>query len=451
MKQGTSFSFESYSIDSDSGVFAFSYRTDFADGTHIRFTERLDLPDIPLDTIDTRLLTRIFENLHLALGISYYKLHCPPAIRLGALKLNAQQAQFWETLYTKGLGEFFYRNNIDPRGLIRFPATEQEIISPISYQSDDTLLVGMGGGKDSLVSMELLKRAGRKQEALIIETNREYGFVRKLLSKTGLKQVRVSRTIDDRIGSLVKEGNAYDGHVPVSALYAFIGLLVSALRGRGTFVVSNEKSANYGNAEHFGMEVNHQWSKSLEFETLMNRYVSQFVTPSFSYVSLVRPLWEIQIVQLFAQIGKYFEDFSSCNRNFRKDKGIKQGTLWCGTCAKCAFMYALLSAFLPKDTVDAVFKRNLYEDITLLPLYQELLGLKNVKPFDCVGTPDEVRLAMMMASSRGEYRYDDIMKYFETEVLRTGESRESLEARLLASPDTDALPAQFRDVLHYET
>jgi hypothetical protein len=144
MKQGTSFSFESYSIDSDSGVFAFSYRTDFADGTHIRFTERLDLPDIPLDTIDTRLLTRIFENLHLALGISYYKLHCPPAIRLGALKLNAQQAQFWETLYTKGLGEFFYRNNIDPRGLIRFPATEQEIISPISYQSDDTLLVGMG-------------------------------------------------------------------------------------------------------------------------------------------------------------------------------------------------------------------------------------------------------------------------------------------------------------------
>lgn len=61
--------------------------------------------------------------LHLAGGTSYYKTCCPKEIEVQSGKLNADQAAFWNTVYERGLGEFFYQNQIDFRKLIQFPIT----------------------------------------------------------------------------------------------------------------------------------------------------------------------------------------------------------------------------------------------------------------------------------------------------------------------------------------
>src|SRR5690348_8992211 len=55
-------------------------------------------------------LKNSLDNLLLILGISYYKLFCPKNIELSQIKLSKEQADFWNAVYTKGLGEFFYKN-----------------------------------------------------------------------------------------------------------------------------------------------------------------------------------------------------------------------------------------------------------------------------------------------------------------------------------------------------
>lgn len=446
ISQASYFSFDSYQIGEDKRTLSFLYSVDFNTGVISRFVDKVILPDAIPQTVSSDLLDAVLQPLHLMLGISYWKMFCPKEIKVLSSQLNAEQAAFWNTVYTNGLGEFFYRNELDFRGLISFPVSQNAHPKPVHFSPQNRSLVGVAGGKDSLVAVELLKKAKKEITGLVIEANHKYRLVRDLFPKMGIKGLFVRHEIDEKVKELNETGLVYNGHVPISAVYAFMGILTAIVYDYTYFIVSNEKSANFGNAMYHGLEVNHQWSKSEEFEMFFRAYVKDFITPDVTYFSILRPLTELKIVELFTKYHQYFPYFSSCNKNFTV---FKKGSSkkWCGECAKCAFMFLMLSSFLPKDDVIGIFGQNLFADGSLIPLYQKLLGIKDIKPFDCVGTFEEVAVAFYLVYEKGEFKDEPVIKMFERLVLPGMKDVSKLKNHLLEIGNEDSLPKEFMNIL----
>lgn len=391
------FVFDSYSIDETGRGVSFRYRF----GLH-SYEERIILNQGSLHLVpDKDLLDRILFNLHLALGISYWKANCSPHMEIRSGHLSEGQATFWNTIYTKGLGEFYFRNKIDFRSLVRFPSSSVGAASATSIKKNGKLLVGIGGGKDSVVVWELLKEQQKEITGLTIKTQHSYQAVEELIAKMHLPTLGVERIIDP---SFIKESKShtYNGHVPISMIYAWIGILVSYVAGFDAFVVANEKSADEGNTDSFGMEINHQWSKSGEFEGLFRDHLHATISPDLDYYSPIRHMTELEIVGKCVSYPQYLPYITSCNRNFSITKQLQQKK-WCGECPKCAFAFLLFAAHLPKHTVVSLFGKNMLEDVALDGLFRDLEGRGGLKPFECVGTFEEAREALGMIVAKNEF------------------------------------------------
>jgi len=417
-KKATFFEFTSYAFEPKNNKAVFNYTTIFNDASEIKFTETILLPNTPNTTaIPEGLIKKILESLHIMLGISYYKFYCATNIKL-PYTLSKQEANFWNTAYKKGLGEFFYRNNLNPNISPKFPFSGG--IKPTNYQlvtNNSRYLAGIGGGKDSIVATELLLQQGFDVTALHIKTGGGTELIENIVSTLGVENITTERILDKK----VFEQHDYNGHIPISAVYAFLGVFSSILYGYQYFVVGNEQSSNFGNKKYKGLEINHQWSKSFEFEKLFSEYVKNILTPDVHYFSLLRSFYEIRVVKLFAKYKKYFPYFSSCNKNFRADNTMDG--LWCGECAKCVFVFTLLSAYLSKKELLGIFRKNLYQDEDLLPLFKDVLGFGTMKPFDCVGTFEEAQTALFLAKKK--FANDFIVRQmskeakYHKEVFRT--------------------------------
>lgn len=446
ISQATYFSFDSYHIGKDKRTLSFLYSVGFNTGVVSRFVDKVILPDAIRHVVSPDLLDAVLQPLHLMLGISYWKMFCPKEIKVLSGQLNAEQTAFWNTVYTNGLGEFFYRNELDFRGLISFPVSQNAHPKPVHFSPQNRSLVGVAGGKDSLVTVELLKKAKKEITGLVIEANHEYPLVRNLFPKMGIKGLFVRHEIDEKMKELNETGLVLNGHIPISAVYAFVGVLIAIVYDYNYFIVSNEKSANFGNAMYHGLEVNHQWSKSEEFEIFFRAYVNDFITPDVTYFSILRPLTELKIVELFSKYNQYFPYFSSCNKNFTV---FKKGSSkrWCGECAKCAFMFLMLSSFLSKEDVVGMFGQNLLADPSLVPLYQQLLGIRDIKPFDCVGTFEEVTIAFYLVHEKGGFNNDPVVKMFERLVLPCMKDVSKLKNHVFQVGDAHTLPREFKSIL----
>ena len=401
-----SFIFKNYSFDPQKGHARFTYAMTFKGEAEMEFVENIHLPKkVDMKGMPDGLLEKVLQNVHLILGISYYKLFCPAKVEMPYV-LTTEQAEFWTTVYRKGLGEFAYRNGLDQRKFAKFPG-KKGAVSTVSFPRKNRSLLGIGGGKDSIVAGELLKAAKKDFDGFLVETGRSSEIVQNVAKVMGAKSVQVKRNLDKKLFRKIK--GALNGHVPISAVFAFLGLLTAVLYDYRYVIVGNEHSSNFGNVKWKGEEVNHQWSKSLEFERMFQDYVRKFVTPDVTYFSLLRPFYEIRIAEIFAGMKKYFSVFSSCNRMFRAHKEVPKGgsegklrlrRVWCGACAKCAFVFTLLAAHLPKKEVVKIFGKDLSAEEHLKPLFKDLLGEGKMKPFDCVGTFEEMRAAYRMM--RGE-------------------------------------------------
>ena len=441
------FVFDDYEVG-ENGEVSFHYIIK-SEGEDVDFTEKLTFPKADFSEIPEPLRHRLLMNLSLVLGISYWKVYCPKKIENKNNQLTEEQAKFWNTIYTKGLGEFYFKNkaslpfadakrSTDFRELIEFPFRHGVNADPVAFERKDRSLLLFGGGKDSIVAAELLK--GKKKDFTSFVVN-DYSLQKEVIKVLGRDAIIVTREIDPKLLQLKNKKGTYNGHVPISAIYAFIGLLAAGLYDYQYIISSNEKSSNFGNTEYLGQSINHQWSKSLEFETLFAKYVTHYLTSNISYFSLLRPLYEIKIAQLFTKYPKYFSTFSSCNKNFTVKKSMN--TKWCRKCPKCAFVFATLGAFLPKEEVVKIFGKNLFADKSLETTYKELLGIKNTKPFECVGTPDEVKLAFYLAHKKKEFEKEVIMKMFEKEVLPTLKNVEELEKDILSVSKEHKIPKEF--------
>lgn len=396
-----SFIFDSYYIDASKTVLSFVYLVG-----HARFEEKLYLPKPISQSVDKEVVKELLFNLHLAIGISYWKMHCYPVMEIKSGILSPEQAKFWELIYTKGLGEFYYRNKIDFRKLVSFPFVENAITKPKAIPLQKRKLVGIGGGKDSVVTWERLKKESVPAMGLIIETQKKYAMIDELLSVGSIPVIRIRREMDSKLVGLKDDKTVHNGHVPISMIYAWIGLLCCLLFDYSAFVVSNEKSADEGNTDFYGMKINHQWSKSEEFEVALSYYVNTYISPSMSYYSPLRQMSELEIVGEFLSHPQYIPVVSSCNRNFSVTNPL-QGKRWCGNCPKCAFAFLLFAAYVTKKEVIDMFGKNMLDDATLINTFKDLAGMGGLKPFECVGTFEESKEAIQMISRKGEFAIPD--------------------------------------------
>jgi hypothetical protein len=438
MKSYEKFIFESYTLNRDTRTIELCYRFD----NEPVFTETITLAeDAPLERADSADVQRALFGLHLAGGASYFKAYAPKQIEVRSGALNAEQAAFWNEFYTKGLGEYFYVNNIDYHGLINFPVSAD---APAEIPQDalpepHAALVPFGGGKDSQVTVEILRRKGIDVTLFRMQGHQ---FVTELAEINTAPLVEVSRALDPQLFALNKQG-ALNGHVPITGYVTFLTMTVALLYGYDSVFFSNERSSDYGNVEYLGMQVNHQWSKSNEAELMMVRYIEHFVTRTTRYLNALRPLSELAVAKIFVEEPKYFGHVTSCNQNWlwqKLDQNPHEGR-WCGECDKCSFVFAILAAFLPLSTVvNDIFKKNLFDDAELLPRYRQLWGAEAFKPFQCVGTPEETQAALYLATRHETYAHTVVGQEFLQKILPTIQDPEALVADVLAPDYTDVSP-----------
>ncbi len=440
MQQYKTFIFDSYALDSEKRTIQLNYSLDDT----VKFTETITLPEnMPFNPNHPDMEAALFA-LHLIGGISYFKTCLPKTIDIRSGGLVAEQAAFWNEVYENGLGEFFYKNDINFHGLIQFPATATIKRNPEPSTSTSTsTLIPIGGGKDSLVTTELLKSGHFDCTLLRIG---QHPLIDATAEEAGLPLWNVKRALAPELFALNAEG-ALNGHVPITGYLHFLSIVIGLLSGQQNVAFSNEESAEEGNVEFHGKMINHQWSKSLAFERIFQSYVSTYVTQSVTCFSLLRTLSELKIAELFCTYPQYLPLASSCNRNWQILSKDPHRPRWCGTCPKCAFAFVLFSAFMSKNDLEGMFGGNLFEDETLLPLYRELLGLSGHKPFECVGTPEETAAAFILAHNRGEMEGTAAMKMFLEEAMPAITEPDEMIGEAMIERTEHAIPEQFLPLL----
>lgn len=379
----------SYDVQPDGLHIAFLFRI----GEKVEFRPTAIIPHRPfLDMNKSKqVLDRLVFNIGMVELISYWKSLCPPVVKVKCGGLNEDQKRFWKKLYWNGLGEFFYVNGIDTseEAFLSIEADDyQEQPLDETFVMNEAYLVPIGGGKDSVVTLEALSR--RSAIRPIIMNPR--GATLECAKKAGFERedfIEIKRTIDPTLLDLNAKG-CLNGHTPFSAMLAFYTLLVSQLSGVRNIALSNESSANESTV--VGTNVNHQYSKSLEFENDFREYVAKYIG-GYNYFSFLRPLSELQIAMLFAQEPKYFDVFKSCNVGSKQD-------IWCGHCAKCLFAYIILSPFIEPQRLNEIFGKSMLDDLSLRLEFEQLTGVAATKPFECVGTISEVNSALSMTIDR---------------------------------------------------
>jgi len=299
-------------------------------------------------------------------------------------------------------------------------------------------LVPIGGGKDSLVTVEMLKRVGEPATAVWVGDSALIGAC---AQRTGLPMLNIQRRLAPELFEYNRLG-AWNGHIPVTAINSAILICAAILYGFDAIVFSNERSASAATLEYEGQAVNHQWSKSLEFERLLREYANSHITPDLDYFSLLRPWSELAVTREFARCTLYDDVFSSCNRNFRI-RAERPADRWCGQCPKCHFVFLALAPFLAKPRLLAIFGRNLLDDAALAAGFDALLEYRDHKPFECVGEGRESRAAMYALSRRPEWREDAIVARFAETILPQLDRAELAIEALLQPSSEHFLPPRL--------
>ena len=333
------------------------------DSTSIIFEPKVVIENVKESQIK-RVGKRVLDNLVFNLGLieilSYWKATCSPEIIVNAGYLNLEQIKWWKDLIINGMGQFFYENKIDftkPNFIKIIPINIAGARNNYVAGARDRVLVPVGGGKDSVVTLEILKRAGKKISCFSLnpteaaqEIMRIGGFADSII---------VKRKIDPKLLELNRRG-FLNGHTPFSAYLAFLSFLVAAVSDQKYIALSNERSSNEGNVKYLGKMINHQWSKTFEFEKKFRSYTKKYLVKNIEYFSFLRPLYEIQIAKLFSKYPKYFSAFLSCNEAYKTASGTKKPfKRWCGKCSKCLFVFAILYPFLKEKGLLKIFRKNL--------------------------------------------------------------------------------------------
>jgi hypothetical protein len=380
------FRFQRYDYTLENDVFSVKFYFSLDDKYF--FTPSFEIPqrnfynwsDINKNQLDT-----ILFNIGMIELISYWKLACPKKVYISPFNLDSNQILWWKKLYFNGLGEFFYLNGIkeNVNDFMDIICESDVVCEKVDISLKETTLVPIGGGKDSVVTVESLKN---KLPIIPLIINPR-GATKECVEVAGFSMEQtavIKRNLDATMLRMNNEG-FLNGHTPFSAMLAFYTLLIGFVTNSKYIALSNESSANEPTVPD--TEVNHQYSKSIAFENDFRDYVEKYISSEIQYFSFLRPINEVQIASLFAKNKDYYKVFKSCNVGSKTDS-------WCGKCPKCLFTYLIMSPFIPENELIEIYGGNLLKDNDLLPILKQLKGEVDVKPFECVGTIEEVNACL---------------------------------------------------------
>jgi hypothetical protein len=431
------FLYNDYKILEDEENIYFKY--DFEIEGLVKFAPQLVIlkKDFKWKHLHTNALKNIVFNLGMVEAISYFKATCSKNFIIKCGALNEEQSKWFRKLFFLGLGEFRYINKIETKeeDFVNFVSLGKPLELEEIPDENSGVIVPVGGGKDSNVTLELLKnnfditpfRIGTQEVAY--ECMRVAGFERS-------KAIEVRRVIDNNLLTLNQKG-FLNGHTPFSAMVAFLIYAIGFMLDKKYIALSNENSANESNVD--GENINHQYSKTLEFENDFREYAKKYLKGNVEYFSFLRPISELQIAMLFAKYKKYHKVFKSCNPGSKQNPWV-----WCGECPKCLFVYTILSPFLKSEELKEIFGSNLFEKESLLETFIELCGFGKIKPFECVGTFSEVRYSVSKAiENYKEEELPFLLKYYKEHF----EKEDTSSSRLKAFNENNNLPVEFQEIL----
>lgn len=391
-----------------------------------------------------------FERLAFSLGmaeaISYWKAVCSPIMRIECGELSEEQIKWWKKLYFMGLGEFFYINGINTdidsfvniQSVGKFNSTAEPELSELTG-----CLVPIGGGKDSALTLETLTQASMKCRCYAINKRNS---ITATVTASGLSEdtlITSIRNFDRSLVDLNKQGYL-NGHTPFSSVVAFSAEITAYINRLKYIVLSNEDSANESTVA--GQDVNHQYSKSFEFERDFHSYEEKHLHTGIYYFSFLRPLAEFQIAKMFVSHRKYLPVFRSCNLGSKVSLDI-----WCGNCPKCLFICLILSPFLSHAELTEIFSKDLLNDTSMEKYFIELIGKSEHKPFECVGSIDEVNLAVSLAIRKYLDENQELpflfVKYMDMGLYSTDTINSRNEKICKGFSENNLLPDDFKNIL----
>ncbi|HXB14886.1 MAG TPA: hypothetical protein VNV44_03985 [Solirubrobacteraceae bacterium] len=436
-----SFRFLGRELDA-AGAVTLSYALD----DQLTFTERLSLPvPAPLDAEAIAHAQGLLSLLHWVAGVSYFKAALPPAVAFESPAPGPAAAQALEALYSEGLGEFAYVNGLPALPRPRFegeaPASRRDGGRPAAPLEPRRALVAVGGGKDSAVAIEVLRRSGAETALFSVG---DAAPIARTAQAAGLPRLIARRELDPLLFECNAAG-AINGHVPITAIVTCIALLTAALNGFDTVAMANERSASAGNLRWDGVEINHQFSKSLAAERLLSAAVAESGA-AVRQLSVLRPASELAIARAFAGMPRYHQAFTSCNAIFRIDPALRASS-WCRECPKCRFVYLAMAPFSTPEHLAEVFGADLLADEAQFDGFALLAATGGHKPFECVGEEQESLAAMRLLAADERWRSRAVVARLAAEVLPRHPLPEGDPAAMFALSEEHELPAGLLDDL----
>lgn len=396
-------------------------------------------PFMRADILSEKDLSGIIFHIGMIELISYWKAACPQTVIIRPFSLDEEQKAWWKNIYFQGLGEFFYLNTIhaSPDDFMNIVSESIDKSEKKSFDLKEENIIPVGGGKDSTVTVELLSEFRKENLLLVLNPRKACNDTAEVAGYTSDQIMVINRSIDPVLLKMNDEG-FLNGHTPFSALLAFVTLFASAVAGRKNILLSNESSANESTVS--GSSVNHQYSKSYAFEKDFRDYVKRYISDDFNYFSFLRPLNELQIANIFSRYSKYHDIFRSCNVGSKTDS-------WCGGCPKCLFTAIILSPFIGLERINSIFGKEIFNDRGLDFYFRQLYGAEETKPFECVGTIDDVNAALGMTIKKPGEKLPYLLRQYKSSDEYKKYQAVDLSVLLKQFDEENFLDANYKRVL----
>lgn len=446
------FTIQKWKIDAETNSVQFRFEC----GTYGAFEEVISFPahaDIQ-GYKESEVLHNLLDVMAAYLGVSYYKLSA-----VGHLKIDMPFSDIVknsiEKIYTEGLGEFYIRNALKYPPAIEF-SYEEGSKKSLSVSEDalrqvkaSKVTVAFGGGKDSHASVGLLGGVEVTQELVSVVLSDTVKATLERLSGGDLTFIK--RRIDPKLIVLVKEGQGYNGHIPITAINSMILTIYSLVVGNEWVVFSNERGASVPTMHHDGHDINHQYSKSFEFESLFRDVVNNICGDRVQYFSLLRSFSELWIAKYLAtKVPTAHLCFSSCNKNFifEGQGKLEAGKRWCGKCSKCVYTAIIIAPHVTREKFLEIFRSEILNDADNIQISKDLCGIGACKPWECVGDFSDTAAALSSLLSKEEWG-DSLVLNALSQALSEKYGAEYLRDRFtkeLSSRGEDFLPYMLENI-----
>jgi hypothetical protein len=309
------------------------------------------------------------------------------------VSLDDATVELWRMWFRNALGHFFVTTGRDPEvppmcASGGAPLRRSEI--PLS----ESAVLMSGGGKDSIVAGEFLRKLGMPFAWFTLSPNQACKRVVDIFGAEARAYWGEEKFTWQQVGNGLRTLPApvapplFPRRVPVAMLISWV------TRSRYV-IVANERSADIPNLEYRGLSVNHQYPKSFHFEESFSAFINETLHRDLRFVSALRPLSEVQICAMFARLTQYHRSFASCNNSW-------DSSTWCRRCPKCASTFLSLAPFMQRSDLVRIVGEDLLESDQLEPTYRQLAGFEGHKPLECVADTNEAVWSLSILLRRGD-------------------------------------------------